>query len=45
MEVGDNGALAIGDGDELIAGALDNGKRNEVVGHWRWIMLVPDTRF
>lgn len=35
MEVGDNGALALGDRDELMAGALDNGKRNELVRHWR----------
>ena len=33
MEVGDNGAFAIGDRDVLIAGALDNSKRNDVVRH------------
>lgn len=31
MEVGDNGALALGDRDVLMAGALDNGKRNDLV--------------
>lgn len=31
MEVGDNGAFALGDGDMLMAGALDNGKRNDLV--------------
>lgn len=31
MEVGDNGAFALGDGDVLMASALDNGKRNDLV--------------
>lgn len=31
MEVGNNGALALGDRDVLMAGALDNGKRNDLV--------------
>ena len=31
MEVGDNDALALGDRDVLIAGALDNSKRNDLV--------------
>jgi hypothetical protein len=33
VEVGDNGALALGDRDMLMAGALDNGKRNDLVRH------------
>lgn len=31
VEVGDNSALAIGNGDVLVASALDNGKRNDLV--------------
>jgi hypothetical protein len=34
MEVGDNGTFAIGDGDVLMAGTLDNGERNDLVRHW-----------
>lgn len=31
MEVGDNGAVALGNRDVLMAGTLDNGKRNDLV--------------
>ena len=31
MEVGDNGAVTLRDRDVLMAGALDNGKRNDLV--------------
>lgn len=31
MEVGDYGAFALGDWDVLMAGALDNGKRNDLI--------------
>ena len=33
VEVGNNSALSIGNGDVLMAGALDNGKRNDLVRH------------
>lgn len=35
MEVGNNGTFAIRDGNMLIAGTLDNGKRDDVVRHYR----------
>lgn len=34
MEVGRGCVLAIGEGDKLLAGALDDGKRNDVARHY-----------
>ena len=35
VEVGDDGALSLGNGDVLVASALDDGERNDlVVRHW-----------
>lgn len=34
MEVGRSCVLALGEGDELVAGAFDDGKRNEVTRHY-----------
>lgn len=35
VKVGEGGVLSLGEGNELRAGALDDGERNEVGRHWR----------
>lgn len=39
MEVCDDGALALGDGDVLIARALDDGERYVFLRHYRMVSM------
>ena len=47
VEVCDDGALALGDGDVLIARALDNGERYVFLRHYKMVSLCSpvDAKF